>query len=82
MPKTPAPRAVVFAGPNDADKSTHANAILASLDIDIFFNADHIARGLSVRNADTVDLEEIASSAMLQIQRSTIHQPKTEETRN
>jgi predicted ABC-type ATPase len=50
------PRVVIFAGPNGAGKSTHADAILAALKIDIFVNADYIARGLSGRNAETVAL--------------------------
>ena len=52
-----APRVVVFAGPNGADKSTHADAILAALGIDTFVNADYIARGLSGRNTDAVAFE-------------------------
>ena len=51
------PRVIVFAGPNGAGKSTHADAILAALDIDIFVNADFIARGLSGRSTDTVAFE-------------------------
>lgn len=53
IPNSP-PRVVVFAGPNSAGKSTHADAILAALGIEIFVNADYIARGLSGRNTDTV----------------------------
>ena len=52
-----APRVIVFAGPNGAGKSTHADAILAALGIDIFVNADYIARGLSGRSTDTVAFE-------------------------
>lgn len=48
------PRVVVFAGPNGAGKSTHADAILATLGIEIFVNADYIARGLSGRHAEAV----------------------------
>ncbi|MEN9843574.1 MAG: hypothetical protein RLZZ612_1403 [Pseudomonadota bacterium] len=51
------PRVVVFAGPNGAGKSTHAEAILATLGIDVFVNADHIARGLSGRNTEAVAFE-------------------------
>ena len=54
--KTP-PRVVIFAGPNGAGKSTHADAILAALGIEIFVNADYIARGLSGRNTDVVAFE-------------------------
>ena len=59
MPRhtTPPPRVVVFAGPNGAGKSTHADAILAALGMEIFVNADYIARGLSGRNTDTVAFE-------------------------
>lgn len=53
----PAPRVVVFAGPNGAGKSTHAEAILATLGIDIFVNADYIAKGLSGHNTDAVAFE-------------------------
>ena len=52
-----APRVVIFAGPNGAGKSTHADAIVAALCIDIFVNADYIARGLSGRNADAVAMQ-------------------------
>ena len=52
-----APRVVIFAGPNGAGKSTHADAILAALGIEIFVNADYIARGLSGRNTDVVAFE-------------------------
>ena len=48
------PRVVVFAGPNGAGKSTHADAILATLGIEVFVNADYIARGLSGRHAEAV----------------------------
>jgi len=51
------PRVVVFAGPNGAGKSTHAEIILDALGIGTFVNADHIARGLSGRNTDSVALE-------------------------
>ena len=51
------PRVVIFAGPNGAGKSTHADAILTALGIEIFVNADYIARGLSGRNTDTVNFE-------------------------
>lgn len=62
MPPTPAtisaaPRIVVFAGPNGAGKSTHADAILAGLGIEVFVNADFIARGLSGRSSDAVAFE-------------------------
>ncbi|MDB5733065.1 MAG: hypothetical protein JWQ03_2960 [Variovorax sp.] len=57
MAKQPAPRVVIFAGPNGAGKSTHADAILAGLGIEIFVNADYIARGLSGRNTNTVTFE-------------------------
>lgn len=56
IPNSP-PRVVVFAGPNGAGKSTHADAILAALGIEIFVNADYIARGLSGRNTDAVAFE-------------------------
>jgi predicted ABC-type ATPase len=56
QPKPP-PRVVIFAGPNGAGKSTHADAILAALGIEIFVNADYIARGLSGRNTDAVAFE-------------------------
>lgn len=52
-----APRVIVFAGPNGAGKSTHADAILETLGIDIYVNADYIARGLSGRSTDTVAFE-------------------------
>jgi predicted ABC-type ATPase len=52
-----APRVVIFAGPNGAGKSTHADAIVAALGIDIFVNADYIARGLSGRHADAVAMQ-------------------------
>jgi len=51
------PRVVVFAGPNGAGKSTHAEVILDALGISTFVNADHIARGLSGRSADSVAFE-------------------------
>lgn len=51
------PRVVVFAGPNGAGKSTHAEAILETLGIEVFVNADHIARGLSGRNTEAVAFE-------------------------
>lgn len=51
------PRVVVFAGPNGAGKSTHADAILATLGIEIFVNADFIAKGLSGRNTQAVAFE-------------------------
>ncbi len=51
------PRVIVFAGPNGAGKSTHAEVILDALGIATFVNADHIARGLSGRHADTVAFE-------------------------
>ena len=51
------PRVIVFAGPNGAGKSTHADAILETLGIDIYVNADYIARGLSGRSTDTVAFE-------------------------
>jgi len=51
------PRVVVLAGPNGAGKSTHAEIILDALGIGTFVNADHIARGLSGRNTDSVALE-------------------------
>jgi len=53
----PAPRVVVFAGPNGAGKSTHADAILATMGIEVFVNADYIARGLSGRHTDAVAFE-------------------------
>jgi predicted ABC-type ATPase len=56
IPKSP-PRVVIFAGPNGAGKSTHADAILAALGIEIFVNADYIARGLSGRHTDAVAFE-------------------------
>ena len=55
--KVLAPRVVIFAGPNGAGKSTHADAILAALGMEIFVNADYIARGLSGRNTDAVNFE-------------------------
>ena len=54
---SPAPRVVIFAGPNGADKSTHADALLAALGIETVVNADYIARGLSGRNTDSVAFE-------------------------
>jgi predicted ABC-type ATPase len=59
MPRktNPLPRVVIFAGPNGACKSTHADAILAALGIETFVNADYIARGLSGRNTDNVAFE-------------------------
>ena len=57
MANPKAPRVVVFAGPNGADKSTHADAIVAALGINTFVNADYIARGLSGRNADAVAMQ-------------------------
>lgn len=58
VPAPPAsPRVVVFGGPNGGGKSTHADAILASLRIETFVNADFIARGLSGRHTDTVAFE-------------------------
>ncbi|HQS92114.1 MAG: hypothetical protein B7X59_09230 [Polaromonas sp. 39-63-203] len=57
MVKLHVPRVVIFAGPNGAGKSTHADAIVAALGIDIFVNADYIARGLSGRNADAVAMQ-------------------------
>jgi predicted ABC-type ATPase len=48
---------VIFAGPNGAGKSTHADAILAALGIEIFVNADYIARGLFGRNTDAIAFE-------------------------
>ena len=59
MPNTPKPppRVVIFAGPNGAGNSTHADAILAALGIETFVNADYIARGLSGRNTDAVAFE-------------------------
>lgn len=57
MSRTNPPRVVIFAGPNGAGKSTHADAILAALGIEIFVNADYIARGLSGRNTDAVAFE-------------------------
>ena len=53
----PTPRVIVFAGPNGAGESTHADAILAKLAIETFVNADYIARGLSGRNTDAVAFE-------------------------
>ena len=52
-----APRVVIFAGPNGAGKSKHADAILASLGMQIFVNADYIARGLSGRHANAVAMQ-------------------------
>ena len=57
MVKPQAPRVVIFAGPNGAGKSTHADAIVAALGINIFVNADYIARGLSGRNAEAVAMQ-------------------------
>ena len=51
------PRVVIFAGPNGASKSTHADAILAALGIETLVNADYIARGQSGRNTDAVNFE-------------------------
>ena len=51
------PRVVIFAGPNGAGKSTHADAVLATLGIQIFVNADYIARGLSGQHTETVAFE-------------------------
>ena len=50
-------RVVIFAGPHGAGKSTHADGILAALGLEIFVNADYIARGLSGRNTDCVNFE-------------------------
>jgi predicted ABC-type ATPase len=57
IPASSPPRVVIFAGPNGAGKSTHADAILAALGIEIFVNADYIARGLSGRHTDAVAFE-------------------------
>ena len=57
MSRANPPRVVIFAGPNGAGKSTHADGILAALAIEIFVNADYIARGLSGRNTDCVNFE-------------------------
>ena len=62
MPKR-YPRLVIFAGPNGAAKSMHADAIVAALSINTFVNADYIAHGLSGRNADAVAMQ--ASCIML-----------------
>lgn len=52
----PPPRVVIFAGPNGAGKSTNPDAIVASLGINTFVNADYIARGLSGLNSDQVGM--------------------------
>ena len=57
MLKQQAPRVVIFAGPNAAYKSMHADAIVAALGINTFMNEDCIARGLSGRNADAVAMQ-------------------------
>ena len=57
MIKPQAPRVVIFAGPNGASKSTHADDIVGALGISTFVNADYIARGLSGRNADAVAMQ-------------------------
>ena len=64
MAKRQAHRVAIFAGPNRAGKSTHADAIAAALGINTFVNADCIARGFYGRNADaTVAMQ--ASRIML-----------------
>ena len=57
MAKPQAHRVAIFAAPNRAGKSTHANAIGAALGINTFVNANCIARGLSGRNADAVAMQ-------------------------
>ena len=54
---SPAPRVIVFAGPNGAGETTHAEHILRELGIPTFVNADFIVRGLSGRHADAVAFE-------------------------
>ncbi len=54
MPEVVSPRVVVFAGPNGAGRSTHADAMLAAVGIPTFVNADFIARGLAGKRAETV----------------------------
>lgn len=51
------PHVVVFAGPNGAGKTTHAETILKTLGIDVFVNADYIAKGLSGLNTEAVNFE-------------------------
>ncbi|MBI3468731.1 MAG: AAA family ATPase [Planctomycetes bacterium] len=48
------PQLVVLAGPNGAGKSTSAAALLETLGITEFVNADTIARGLSSANPEQV----------------------------
>jgi len=57
MMESDAPRVVVFAGPNGAGKTTHAEFILKTLGINIFVNADYIARGLSGLDTEAVNFE-------------------------
>jgi predicted ABC-type ATPase len=48
---------LIIAGPNGAGKTTAALALLPSLGIKHFLNADEIARGLSPLNPSLVDLQ-------------------------
>ena len=57
MAKPQAHRVAIFAAPNRAGKSTHANAIAAALGINTFVNANYIARDLSRRNVDAVAMQ-------------------------
>ena len=61
MAKPQAHRVAIFAAPNRAGNSTHANAIAiaiaAALGINTFVNANYIARDLSGRNADAVAMQ-------------------------
>ena len=57
MAKPQAHRVAIFAAPNRAGKSTHANAIAAALGINTFVNANYIARDLSGRNAEAVAMQ-------------------------
>ena len=57
MSNLQAPRVFIFAGPNGAVKSTHADATVAALGINTFVNADCIARALPGRNADAVAMQ-------------------------
>ena len=43
---------MIFSVPNVAGKSTHADAIVAALDINTFVDADYMARGLSGRSGN------------------------------
>jgi predicted ABC-type ATPase len=57
VPRKLKPRVVVIAGPNGAGKTTHAEALLETLGVNTFVNADHVARGLSGRHAEDVAID-------------------------